>query len=120
MIYCYRCLNPECGAKEERTKSAKDVGIDELCPRCKMPMVRDYAAEHVNTGNRDYRKPIHSDSLAINPNQRAEHEKRWPHIPIDSEGRPVFSNYHDHDNYLKATGFIKNRQKIKNHGKRIA
>jgi len=32
----------------------------------------------------------------------------------------VFTNYRDHDNYLKATGFIKNTQKTRKRGKRIA
>lgn len=84
-------------------------------------MVRDYTAEHHNIqGGREYHRPIHSDSLAINPNQRKQHEKMFPNIPIDGEGRPVFTNYRDHDNYLKATGFIKQTQRIKKHGKRIA
>jgi hypothetical protein len=111
----------ECGAKTDRIKPAKDVGVDELCPRCKMPMVRDYAAERHNIqGGKEYHRPIHSDSLAINPNQREQHEKMFPDVPIDSEGRPVFTSFKQHDNYLKATGFVKNPQRIKKHGKRIA
>lgn len=121
MIYAYKCPNKDCGTKEERIKSAKDVGLEELCPRCRTPMVRDYAAEHHNIqGGREYHKSIHSDALAINPNQREQHEKMFPNVPIDTEGRPVFTNYRDHDNYLKATGFVKQTQKIKRHGKRIA
>ena len=121
MIYCYKCPNVECGATDERVKPAKDIGTDELCPRCRTPMVRDFKAERHNIqGGREYHRPIHSDSLAINPNQREQHEKLFPNIPIDVEGRPVFTNYRDHDNYLKATGFVKNTQKTRKRGKRIA
>lgn len=121
MIYCYKCSNAECGATDERMKPAKDVGTDELCPRCGTPMKRDYVAEHHNIqGGREYRKPIHSDSLAINPNQREQHEKLFPNIPIDSEGRPVFSNYRDHNSYLEKCGFDKVSQKQRKRGKRIA
>ena len=66
-----------------------------------------------------YDRPIHSDSLAINPCQVKEHREKFPNIDLDSQCRPVFDNYTDHEAYLKATGFVKPPQKIRNKGKRI-
>ncbi len=63
--------------------------------------------------NRYYNKPLHSDSLAIAKSQVAEHNRRWPHIEIDSEFRPVFTNFKDHDKYLQETGFCKIQQKVR-------
>ena len=34
-------------------------------------------------------------------------------IEIDSELRPVFTGYRQHDDYLRETGFVKNKQKVR-------
>lgn len=79
-------------------------------------MYREY---HFRTPGDSYSKPIVSDSLAISPDQIAEHGKHFPDVGLTSEGQPIFENYKQHDNYLRKTGFIKNRQKLKPKGKRI-
>ena len=61
----------------------------------------------------NYKHPVHSDSLAINPNQKAEHEKIFPNIRLDGQFRPIFDNFVDHENYLKKIGCVKRPQKIK-------
>lgn len=79
------------------------------CPKCGQDMRWDVnVAIHGN-----YAHPIHSDSLAINPSQRAEHERLFPNIRLDKQNRPVFDKFVDHENYLKKTGFVKKRQKLK-------
>lgn len=86
------------------------------CPRCNKAMRWDLrVAIHGN-----YKTPIHSDSLAITPSQIAEHKKLFPNIELDGDCRPIFNNFVDHENYLKATGFVKAPKKIKLKGKRIA
>jgi hypothetical protein len=70
-------------------------------------------------GTKEYTTPLHSDSLAITPGQVAEHKQLFPNIEIDNECRPVFHNYTEHDNYLKATGFVKKSQRIRAKGKNI-
>lgn len=86
------------------------------CPVCGSDMRWDLnIAIHGN-----YSKPIHSDALAINPDQVEEHKKKFPNIELDSQCRPIFDNYVRHRNYLKATGFTKLRQKQRPKGKRIA
>lgn len=111
-IYEFKC--DECGKIEEIICSVKE--LDNLKPPicCKQKMYRIYS---FNAGNKDYFKPIHSDSLAIMPDQVAEHRRLFPDIEIDSENRPVFTKFRQHENYLKKTGFEKVPQKIKRRSK---
>lgn len=79
------------------------------CPECGRDMRWDIkVAIHGN-----YRNPIHSDALAINPCQRAEHEKLFPNIRIDKQNRPVFDNFVDHEDYMKKCNIRKVPQKIR-------
>lgn len=66
----------------------------------------------------NYKNPIHSDSLAIHPDQRAEHEQTFPNIKLDGQNRPIFDNFVDHENYLKKTGFVKLASKEKTLGRK--
>jgi len=88
-----------------------------ICPKCKAEMAMDCrVAIHGN-----YQYPVHSDALAISPDQRTEHGKLFPDIELDKQCRPVFDNFTKHEKYLKQTGFQKLPQKIKRAGaKRIA
>jgi len=65
-------------------------------------------------------RAIHSNSLAINPSQRSEHEQKFPNIKLDSQCRPIFDNFRDHQNYLDKCNIVKERKKIKPKGVRIA
>ncbi len=86
-----------------------------LCSKCEETVMgRDWSAERpMARRTEDYDHPIHSDSLAMNPNQVAEHRRMFPDIKIDPECRPVFDNYAAHDKYLEACGLVKNPQKIR-------
>ena len=117
--YCYRCPNPECLVTVEVVKPIGAVSKEHICPKCETLMVRDYRAEQVHIGDKEYSRPIVSDSLAIMPSQRAEHEKRFPNIKLDDECRPVFTDYKSHQKYLDDCGLKKARQRIKKRGKRI-
>lgn len=85
------------------------------CPNCNRKMRWDCGPSV--RGN--YKHPVHSDALAINPDQRAEHEQLFPDIRLDGQCRPIFDNFRDHENYLKKTGFVKHRKKIKPKRKKI-
>lgn len=79
------------------------------CPKCGEDMGLDCrVAIHGN-----YQHPVHSDSLAISPNQIAEHKKLFPNIDLDNQCRPIFNNFTKHEAYLKKTGFRKLPQKIR-------
>ena len=117
-VYSFQC--PECDAKDERVRVMKNADKKCMCT-CGARMVRDFAADLPFASGGDYgSRAIHSDSLAINPSQRAEHEKLFPNIKLDSQCRPVFDNFSSHEKYLKKCNLVKERKKIKPKGKRIA
>lgn len=110
-LYTYFCKN--CGKRWEIVHSMNEV-IDTVC--CGQTIMRDFRADIPNVSGRDYRTPIISDSLAINPEQRIEHERLFPDVKLTPQGQPVFENYNQHESYLKKTGFVKvpkqNRRKF--------
>lgn len=114
----YYC--PKCDADKPLIRVTRQTDEDDLCETCG---ARGYYAYIKSTGqisgDKNYSHPIHSNSLAISPAQVAEHKKRFPNIKIDSECRPVFDNYVEHDKYLQACNIDKKEQRIKPKGKRI-
>lgn len=115
-LYSFICS--KCGTKDERVRAMKNAGKACMCT-CGAKMNRDFAADLPHAAN-DYKKPIHSDSLAINPCQRAEHEKIFPDVKLDNQCRPIFNNFQAHESYMKKCNIVKERQKTKPRGKRIA
>lgn len=116
-IYSFKC--PKCGRLYEHFHLMKAVSKTRKCV-CGAKVVRDIAADvPFVSGGHQYRRAIHSDSLAISPDQVAAHKKQFPYIEIDSECRPVFDNFKNHDRYLKETNFKKEPQKIRRKGKKI-
>ncbi len=72
-----------------------------------------------NVGDKMYLHPIHSDSMAIHPEQATEHRRLFPGIKLDNEYRPVFESVKQHDKYLNDCGCVKLPQKIRAKGKRV-
>ena len=107
-FYAFKC--PKCSREQELFREIKNRNISIIC-ECGNYMERDLPAEspHAQSRGRMYGRPIHSDALAISPTQVAEHKRLFPNIEIDSECRPVFDNFPDHEAYLEKTGFIKHR-----------
>ncbi|MCK4820551.1 zinc ribbon domain-containing protein [bacterium] len=106
-FYVFSC--PDCGRERTLLREIKHRNDDALCVECGVTMHRDLCAEKPNAQSRGklYSKEIHSDSLAISPTQVEEHKRLFPDIKIDSQSRPVFDNFKDHDAYLEKTGFVK-------------
>lgn len=90
-----------------------------MCTSCGAKMNRDLKAD-IPFASGDYKRAVHSDSLAISPGQRAEHEQKFPNIKLDSQNRPVFDNFQNHQAYLDKCNIVKERKKIKPKGVRIA
>jgi putative FmdB family regulatory protein len=115
-LYSFICS--KCYESKERILPMRDADKPQFC-ECGYQMRRNFQADIPHAPN-TYKKPIHSDSLAINPEQRAEHEKIFPDIKLDSQCRPVFDNFQSHQRYLDKCNLVKERKKIRPKGKRIA
>ncbi len=103
MVHYFVCDN--CGVTIE-DNTTKNI---HTCSVCGTEMRWDLnVAIHGN-----YEHPVHSDSLAIHPEQRAEHEKMFPDIKLDKQNRPIFDNFMNHQAYLDKCGLVKLSQKIK-------
>ena len=112
VVHSVKC--PHCDAIDEHVQTMRNANRKHKCPECDTTMVRDWSADvPFVSGGHDYRRAIHSDSLAISPDQRAAHEKQFPYIKLDSECRPIFDNFKNHERYLKETNFKKEPQRIK-------
>jgi len=115
-VYSFYC--PECGNKEESVRTMQNSGKVCKCV-CGAKMNRNFSADVPHT-SKEYKRPIHSDSLAIHPDQRAEHLKMFPDIRLDSQCRPIFDTFSSHQKYLDKCNLVKDRKKVKPRGKRIA
>ena len=83
-------------------------------------MNRDFKTDLPHAASDRYDKPIVSSSMAINPEQIAEHKATFPDIAVTPEGCPVLDNYSQHEAYLEKTGFVKHPGKrVNNSGKRV-
>jgi len=113
-IYEYEC--EKCGGREEIVLSMKDDIPERVqCNSC-FPNRRNsymYRVFGFHTPQERYYHPMISDSLAMNPNQIAEHRRMFPDITVHPDGRPEFSSYKQHDAYLEKTGFRKMKQRIR-------
>jgi hypothetical protein len=117
MLYDYECH--ECGLKtstvgpatpeQEAEKTGHGDNVRCPDPDCGGIAWRCYT---FNVAGDSYANPIVSDSLAMNPNQIAEHRELFPDIKVTPAGQPVFENYKQHDAYLEKTGFTKAPKKI--------
>lgn len=102
--YSYRC---ECGNTIEVVKPMSSSNTVETCQFCFQEMNRDYAADMPRVHAASYSKPLHSDALAVHPSQRAEHQRLYPDVPLDSESRPVLSSFGQAEKYYEQRGVVK-------------
>jgi hypothetical protein len=75
-----------------------------ICGSCGKEMDQDFRGSRMQIKGAPYSKPLHSDSLAILPEQVAQHRKDFPNIELDSECRPVFKDAPSHQKYLDKCG----------------
>jgi len=107
----YPMICPDCGKTTNLIAGMVDPHQFQ-CP-CGTMMERDWSEMSFHASPDSYSQDIHSDALAISPSQVAEHKQHFPDIQLDSECRPVFTNYKQHNAYLEKTGFTKKRQKVR-------
>jgi len=87
-----------------------------VCPECGKDMRWDLHFNGGQTG--DFNKV--SQSLAISPTQKAEHERMFPDVKVHDNGCLEFNDIKKYDDYMDKTGFVKRPQKIRKKGKRIS
>lgn len=116
-IYTFICS--KCYESEERILPMQKSDEPQFC-KCGYQMRRDFQTD-IPHASGDYKRAVHSDSLAISPDQREEHLKAFPNIKLDSQNRPVFDNFQNHQAYLNKCNIVKERKKVKSRTrKRIA
>lgn len=105
--YVYSC--PNCQWLDEIVKPMSECTSNETCRQCGTVMERDYRAETpgVVSGATHNARPIHSDSLAILPDQVSEHRRLYPDIDLDGACRPIFTSVKQREKYLDARGVVK-------------
>jgi len=108
-IYAYVC--DACGERDDIVKPMAESSRDETCKACGEPMRKDLMANAPRCRKDSYSKELHSDALAIHPEQRAEHQRLYPDVELDRCNRPVFKNYAQHDAYLEKRGIHKPMQR---------
>ena len=120
MRYDFSC--PRCRAVTELIVPMSDAKSREYveCKQCGSMMQRDFSRIRVSKGGKQYGKQIVSDSLAMNPNQIAEHRRMFPNVQVTKEGQPVFDNFTEHEAYLKKCNIVKKPKSKKKKGRRIA
>ena len=116
-IYSFICS--KCWKHEERVLSMQKADKHQFCKHCGYLLQRDFQTD-IPFASGDYKRAVHSNSLAIAPSQREEHLKTFPDIKLDSQDRPVFDNFSKHQAYLDKCNLVKERKKIKPKGVRIA
>lgn len=118
MRYDFSC--PRCKVTVEVIMVMANAGDKQICKECSSVMQRDFSGVRVSKGSKQYGHQIVSDSLAMNPNQIAEHRRMFPNVQVTEEGQPVFDNYTEHEAYLKKCNIVKKPKSKKKKGKRIA
>ena len=116
-MYSYKCFH--CGVGKTVMKPMSKSDRVEQCDECSRILLRDFKADLFHTANDTYDKPIISDSMAVSPDQIAEHRATFPDIRMTDQGQPIFENYAKHEAYLKKTGFVKHPGKIRKRVKKV-
>lgn len=119
MRYDFSC--PRCSKVREIVMPMSEAGAGRifLC-KCGSKMDRDFSGVRVSKGSKQYSHQIVSDSLAMNPNQIAEHRRLFPNVQVTEEGQPVFDQFTEHEAYLKKCNIVKKPKSKKKKGRRIA
>ena len=107
---------PKCGTEHEDVRAITADEPEFECADCSVEMRRNFQEELPVIHDDHYSRPIVSDSLAIHPDQIAEHKKLFPDIKVQGDGRIVFDKYSTHNTYLEKRGLVKYEQKKSKNG----
>ena len=116
-IYIYKCR--ECDTRTEVSRSMSQSTDPFTCGCGSGDTGRDFKAEHAGAGDKEYGKTKWSQSLAISPDQIAEHRQLFPDVRVREDGCIGFDSYRQHDRYLEKTGFVKQTQKCRRRATKV-
>ena len=103
--YAYVC--DACGEREDIVKPMAESTSDETCRACGRPMRKDLTTSTPRVHKDSYSKPLHSDALAIHPEQRAEHQRLYPDVRLDRANRPILDSFAKAERYYNSRGIHK-------------
>ena len=121
-VYDYCCFECHPDGQENVTVVCSFGSRVANIPKCKCgrDMEQNFSGGKVMIIGAEYKKPLHSDALGIQPDQVSEHREKFPDIELDSQNRPVFHNASEHQSYMDKCGIVKHKQKVKPKGEVIA
>ena len=108
-VYTFVC--PECGQRDEVVRPMKDSGNPHKCSECGADTRRDFQSDLGHVTGTEKGDTFWSQSLAISPDQAAEHRRLFPDVKIAPDGRIGFDSNKQRSEYLDATGFVKKSQR---------
>ena len=104
---------------EDCGTSVRDHTTKEIhcCPKCGTDMYWDL--HNIGIADGDYHHT--SDSLAIHPDDAAEHRRKFPGVELTEEGQPMFTSTKQQERYANRCSFDKKSQRTRRLGRqRIA
>lgn len=104
--HAFICDNCGIGIQDTNTKKIHH------CPKCGTEMNWDLSKIGIRDG--DYRHV--SDSLAIHPDDTAEHRKNFPQVDVLPDGRLGFNSPKAQERYANRCGFEKKTQRNRKKG----
>jgi len=104
-LYCYKC--PVCNRPETMLRPMRESSAEgPMCQQCsETSMVRDISAEHVNSTDQEYDRPVLSDSLGVHPSQIKDAQRRFQHHEFAPDGRMVIRSHNQYKKIRKELGF---------------
>lgn len=107
-IHSFVCDGCQVEVEDTNTK------IIHKCPKCGQDM--RWKLDGIGIAQGDYHHV--SDSLAIHPDQAAEHRKAFPEVGVLPDGRLEFDSVRVQERYANTCGFEKKPQRIRNRSRK--
>lgn len=105
-VYVYKCT--VCGHTHDGLSTVGHRDLPRPCPQpqCDGACDRDVVASMTaHSTDQEYRQPIYSEALGVNPSQIADAQKRFPHHEFAPDGRMILRSHAQRGRVLKELGY---------------